>query len=751
MRKQENDKYGNVTFGEATELLIDIIEQIVILDIVKREGKKEGAYKKKLERMYDGKGTYSEFATASCGSPQWYFALFFKTILEDKYKISPLAMIMVDSFTWQFFYSIRSHTPFEKSKKETMLFLARKQLFNLIYYNMMKGKHLSDNNISNISGDSIKEFFTDNYDKIFSDIENDFINTGKNFSSEIKEDWKIKHKDYPKLYKTVSLEEIIDELFDDGGIFYKELKDSYNFSISDLKMEKPKLYELLSSDRKVGNFTRLFKESIEEFIKNDFETLQIIVEEIPKSKIKYPYFYDYNKSQEPNFYLDDDILNWRKNDVYNPTWKVLEPILDFLLKEDKITYIQRLIGLYLRKNTQRAMKGIFDISYEDQEEIVNDIKKMIDGNNKPEEFYTENIFEFSEQINLIWLCLVYQYQNDFDPVKSDEIIKVIESKCTHSKKFFSPWLNARAKIFETSETLKEDKGVQDTIINGYKKAYDEGIAYAGEYLGQFLLEAILINRFCNPRQVKNTNDYHGYGYALEIFGQDKQKLFDLINETDNLQKDFFNILYSEFNPTGKIISQNFPSLHSIVDLKNEAIKINNKGLEYDKAGNYESAIQCFTGALLLNPVYVNAYSSRGNVYGKMGEQFTENALADFNMALLLDPKHENTLFNSGLLFFGNGQFEKAIKDFTEVININPKASDAYFGRGNCCKNIKYFDLAIEDYDKAIEINPRYAEAYYKRGVVYKLLGNVDKAQEDYCKAIQIEPEFFLKNGQEFFV
>jgi len=718
MKRKEKDKYGNVTFGEATELLIDIIEQIVILDLVKKEGKEPGAYKKKLERMYDGQGTYSKFATASKGSPQWYFSLFFKTILEDKYNISPLAMIIVDSFTWQFFNALKCITPFEKPKKETALLLVRKQLFNFIYY-LVRGNILSNDKAINISRDSIKEFLADNYDSIFSDIEDDFTNTGKNFRSEIKNYWEEKYEDYPKLFKMASLEEVLDELFNDNGIFYKELKDSYGSNINDLKTEKPKLYGLLSSDEKVDNFLQLFKEAVEEFISNDFDTLKIIIEEIPKSKIKYPYFYDYNKSKKPSFNLDEDIFNWRRGKsekdnkgVYNPTWKTLEPILDFLQKNNETEFVHRLIGHYFLKNAQSAMENILGISDKEHEKIITDIKTMINENKKPEEFYVENDFKFLEQIKLIWMCLVYQCQENFDLLKSNEIIKAIETKCNNScsfKKFLSPWLNARAKIFETGGTLKENKEVQDAIIKGYKKAYDEGLAYAGEYLGQFLLEAIIINGFCNPRQVKNTNDYYGYGYALEIFGPEKQNLLDLIKETSNLQMELVNILYSDFNSIGKIVSRNFSSLHSIIELKNEAILKNNKGLELEKTGDLELAIQYFTEALILNPVYVNAYSNRGNVYSKKGEQSTENALADFNMALLLDPQHENTLFNRGSLYLERGQYEEAINDFTNVIDINPEASDAYLGRRNCYKYLGKFDFAKQDYSKAIEINPLYVQ------------------------------------------
>jgi len=73
------------------------------------------------------------------------------------------------------------------------------------------------------------------------------------------------------------------------------------------------------------------------------------------------------------------------------------------------------------------------------------------------------------------------------------ILEAIKNKCSHSKIFFEPWLKSRAIIFENFDSLKNDKEKQKEITEQYRKAYDEGIAYAGEYLCQFLLEAIIIN------------------------------------------------------------------------------------------------------------------------------------------------------------------------------------------------------------------------------------------------------------------
>jgi hypothetical protein len=117
---KEEDKFGNVTFGEASRLLINIIGQNVILESMPE--KEQEAFKRSLERMYKGQANYSEFTTAEPESPQWYISQFFEKILEKKYGLSHLAYIIIDSFTWQLFYALTCTAPFEKKKKKLRFF-----------------------------------------------------------------------------------------------------------------------------------------------------------------------------------------------------------------------------------------------------------------------------------------------------------------------------------------------------------------------------------------------------------------------------------------------------------------------------------------------------------------------------------------------------------------------------------------------------------------------------------------------------
>lgn len=333
------------------------------------------------------------------------------------------------------------------------------------------------------------------------------------------------------------------------------------------------------------------------------------------------------------------------------------------------------------KNSQKAIENILNISMEEQDKIVVDIITMLREDKQPSEFYDEIAFFKSEEdrVNLLAVCLEYQLQPNFNIVKSNELIKLMESNCANSKVFFSPWLKARAKVFEKGEEL--DKEEQEQVITGYREAFDKGIAYAGCYLSQFLVEAIQINSAFKPRNVKDINDFHGYGYTLEIFGDTKQKLLDLVKEFLCLRTSFFDLHYSDQTLRGQVCSKYFSDCLTPSEVKNKAIEFNNRGLELAKDGYDKEAICNFSQAILLNPLYINAYSSRGNAYKQIGNN--KKALADFNLALLLNPNHTVTLYNRGVLWMKEYKFEYAIIDFNTIIENNPSDTEVSQFREFC--------------------------------------------------------------------
>jgi len=537
------------------------------------------------------------------------------------------------------------------------------------------------------------------------------------------------------------------------------------------------------------------KESVLVFLTDSYKKIFDAIFERSKSKEA---FYAGIKGLAEDY--KENITNWCRNEkeaksVYNPNWQTLVPVFDFLDRQNMSVFAHRLINLYLRKNAEKALVDVLHISENEQEKIITDIVTMLIENKRPEEFYEDiyaNDLQFVEQRTLIFMYLSYQnYAESFDPVISNNIMSYIEAKCPRSsEKFFSAWLKARAKVFELHCTLKNDKNTQEEILANYKKAFENGIAYAGWLLPQFLLEGIVINDYFNPRREKDSNDFFGYGYVLEVFGDDKKKLRDWLKEVKyaDIRGDFISI-YNDFNPAisyalindhdlektpsgtqvdeqselekANILMQAL-TLHSfqlnllipqpdLCTLFNKAIYWNNRGLEYKKAGFLLEAGFCFNQAIAMKPHYVNAYTNRGQLFAKYHEKYNRTdqywqsiALSDYNIALLLEPTNEIALFNRARLFQETKQYKKAIADLTRLVEINPKDFEAYAMLGACCLSMNDIIKAKEYCIKAITINSDSAEGHWNLGNVYNKSGDSKKAIFHCETAIKINP-YLLEN------
>lgn len=74
-------------------------------------------------------------------------------------------------------------------------------------------------------------------------------------------------------------------------------------------------------------------------------------------------------------------------------------------------------------------------------------------------------------------------------------------------------------------------------------------------------------------------------------------------------------------------------------------------------------------------------------------------------------------------------FDEAIAEFNEVLKVNPGEALAYYNRGLAYQNKGQYDRAISDYNKAIEIDPGDAKVYYSKAYACERTNNKKEAAE----------------------
>lgn len=162
---------------------------------------------------------------------------------------------------------------------------------------------------------------------------------------------------------------------------------------------------------------------------------------------------------------------------------------------------------------------------------------------------------------------------------------------------------------------------------------------------------------------------------------------------------------------------------------------NNRGLAYNKLGDYQKAIEDFDTALKINPSFFYTYVNRGIVYGKVGK-FNE-AIADFDSALRLKPDYGEAYYYRAIADFNLNAIDNAIYDLTQAIKFSQGYVDAYNKRGQAYIAVGNYALAIEDFRTALSLDPENGALYYNLGAASSKAGDTAGAEASFKRAREL--------------
>ena len=166
-----------------------------------------------------------------------------------------------------------------------------------------------------------------------------------------------------------------------------------------------------------------------------------------------------------------------------------------------------------------------------------------------------------------------------------------------------------------------------------------------------------------------------------------------------------------------------------------------------KAGHYQEAIADFDKAVQLNPETLYTYHKRAEAKAALGEH--EAAIADFDKVIQLNPAF------AAEVSYARKRAKKALKEKETVQKArNPRNPPDYITRakqrfslgefqatrGNTEKAQKLLAEAVEDWTHVIKSAPGDAEAYSGRGLAKLALGDAEGAITDFNKTVKINPE-----------
>lgn len=143
--------------------------------------------------------------------------------------------------------------------------------------------------------------------------------------------------------------------------------------------------------------------------------------------------------------------------------------------------------------------------------------------------------------------------------------------------------------------------------------------------------------------------------------------------------------------------------------------------------------------IAVSPAPAALYVQRGNYNLEMLE--FDDALADFDQALRLDPRQDEAHYGRGMALGRMGMVQDGITALTTYISLHPDSSLAYTKRG--VRHIWAGDdkAAERDLRKALELDPDNAEANDDIGVVYARRQEYGRAIDHFTRTVTIDPSY----------
>jgi tetratricopeptide (TPR) repeat protein len=102
--------------------------------------------------------------------------------------------------------------------------------------------------------------------------------------------------------------------------------------------------------------------------------------------------------------------------------------------------------------------------------------------------------------------------------------------------------------------------------------------------------------------------------------------------------------------------------------------------------------------------------------------------------MVLNPKNVFTYTNRSYGYLLMGRYDEALADANKAIEVDPNESNAYFLKGRILVALNKNKDAIKYLDKAIEYNPKVARFYYFRGKAFLETNETERGLEDMKKA-----------------
>jgi tetratricopeptide (TPR) repeat protein len=162
----------------------------------------------------------------------------------------------------------------------------------------------------------------------------------------------------------------------------------------------------------------------------------------------------------------------------------------------------------------------------------------------------------------------------------------------------------------------------------------------------------------------------------------------------------------------------------------KALKHNERGLQLFSKGKQEDAIKEYQWAILSDPKLAAAHNNLGSAYFAAGR--FEEAAAAFHRACELDIDYGQAFFNLALAQIKLGHEKEAGETLDAALRAYNSAGEAHLKAGRLKE-------AEEAFRGMLQIDPEYAPALMRLGLVYNAAGRYEEAVRNVRRVAEREP------------
>lgn len=119
----------------------------------------------------------------------------------------------------------------------------------------------------------------------------------------------------------------------------------------------------------------------------------------------------------------------------------------------------------------------------------------------------------------------------------------------------------------------------------------------------------------------------------------------------------------------------------------------------------------------------------------------EEAVAEYEEALALNPDHPQSHNNLGVTLASLGRRDEAISHYRDAVRLEPDYAEAHFNLAEALQATRQVEEAVASYRRSLALEPGQALAHYNLATALEALGQGAEAIRHYREAIALRPGF----------